>query len=146
MLAAWVYDWTFVHYIVLFHHGREYGIKKARLGRVVLMNGLPCLCLQDTGARSPISCSPFPTGTPRIQAFGIRYSIVKTPNVHFKCRPTSLITNCPPHGRDFIVMKLEVLLLLRNTLISRLSSEKSAFVLVQGGNILDTVIIAKILN
>jgi hypothetical protein len=39
------------------------------------------------------------------------------------------ITVCLPDGGVFIVMRLEVLLLLRNTLITRLSSEESAFVL-----------------
>jgi hypothetical protein len=37
-------------------------------------------------------------------------------------------------------MKLEVLLLLRNTLITRLSSKESAFELALEGNILYTVI------
>jgi hypothetical protein len=40
-------------------------------------------------------------------------------------------------AEDFI-LKLEVLLLLRNTLITRLSIEESAFVLAQDGNILYT--------
>ena len=43
-----------------------------------------------------------------------------------------------PYGDDFCVLKLDVLLLLRNTLITRLSSEESTFVLVEERNSLYT--------
>ena len=49
--------------------------------------------------------------------------------IHLYKYLSSYITTCLPDGGDFIVLKLEVLLLWRNTLVTRLSSEESAFVL-----------------
>ena len=48
------------------------------------------------------------------------------------------MTTRPPEGVDFIVVKLYVLLLLKNTLITRLSGEVNAFVVVLEGNSLYT--------
>jgi hypothetical protein len=75
--------------------------------------------LRSPGAR------PMPTGH-RHQGKSL-FSCGYTPHVHLLCFPTSYITTCLPDGGDFLVLKLEVLLLLRSTLITKLSSVETTF-------------------
>ena len=51
---------------------------------------------------------------------------------------STYITTCPPDGGVFIVVKMEVFLLLRNSLKTQLSWEEGVFVLAKEENILYT--------
>ena len=105
----------------------DYGVQVARVP-----------ALRSPGAR------PMPTGH-RHQGKSL-FSCGYTPHVHLLCFPTSYITTCLPDGGDFLVLKLEVLLLLRSTLIAQLSNAKGAFVLVQKRTIQYTDISLQVLD
>ncbi len=82
-------------------------------------------------ARVPASRTPTAQAVPYgvTDSRRISISIVMTPLCSLLTLLPTIITVCLPHGGDFLVMKMEDLFLLRNTLITRLSSEESAFVL-----------------
>ena len=91
-------------------------------------------------ARVPTPCSPTAKAVP----YGVtdsrreKYSFVDTLLGSLLMFANIILTTYPPDGDNFIVLKMEVLFLMRTTQITRISSKERAFVLVYEGKRLYT--------